>query len=73
MGFATLRVDQWTYGYFVTVCMLLNSGKTVMTLELSQVIELWLEECRNCKVEQREENERREQEWKEAEACREKE
>ena len=39
-----------------------------MASELSQVMELWLEESRKREVEQREENERREQEWKEAEA-----
>ena len=51
--------------------MVLCSGKTVMTSELSQVMELWLEESCKCEVEQREENEQREQEWKEAEARRE--
>ena len=44
-----------------------------MTSELSQVMELWLEESRKREVERREENERREQEWKEAEARREEE
>ena len=39
-----------------------------MASELSQVMELWLEESRKREVERREENERREQEWKEAEA-----
>ena len=43
-----------------------------MTSELSQVMELWLEESCKREVERRE-NERREQEWKEAETHREEE
>ena len=39
-----------------------------MTLELSQVMELWLEESCKRKVEQRKEDGRCEQEWKETEA-----
>ena len=39
-----------------------------MTLQLSQVMELWLQESHKCEIERTEENERRKQEWKEAEA-----
>ena len=37
--------------------------ETAMTLELSKLMELWLEESCQCKVEQKKEDEWRKQEW----------
>ena len=50
-----------------------TQGETAMTSKLSKLMELWLEESRQCEVEQKKEDERREQEQQREEVRREEE